>query len=262
MIAVFTQNKKDAPASVKIFNMGEFKSPVAQKAFFRADSVQFKWNKVGSHLLAFTHTDMDATGQSYYGETNVYYLDKFGKFDCRIDFDKAGPIHDVAWNPTGREFVIVYGTMPSKATLFDHRANPIYEFGEAARNTVKFNQKGRLLFIGGFGNLSGEIDVWDRKGFQKLSTFQASNSSTCEWSPDGKHILTSTLYKRLKVDNGFMIWHYSGVLIHQTDVKEMYQVEWQPSAEDTWPDRTGQSPPPVGIPAQKSASGKYEISHI
>lgn len=86
VIAVFTQNKKDSPASVKLFNMGEYNTPVAQKSFYRADSVQFKWNKVGSHLLAFTHTDMDATGQSYYGETNVYYLDKFGKFDCRIDF--------------------------------------------------------------------------------------------------------------------------------------------------------------------------------
>ena len=86
MLAVFSLNKNDVPASIKIFKIGELSSPVSQKAFYRADSVQFEWNAVGTHLLAFTHTDMDATGQSYYGETNVYYMDKLGKINCRIDF--------------------------------------------------------------------------------------------------------------------------------------------------------------------------------
>jgi len=57
-----------------------------------------------------------------------------------------------------------------------------------------------------------------------VATFAASNASSCEWCPDGRHLMTSTLYARLKVDNGYKLWHYSGALVHQGDVKELYQV--------------------------------------
>lgn len=49
-----------------------------------------------------------------------------GTYDCRVELDRPGPVHDVAWSPNSKEFMVVYGTMPSKATLFDHRANPVY----------------------------------------------------------------------------------------------------------------------------------------
>jgi translation initiation factor 2A len=158
-VAAFIPEKKGSPAQCLLFTMGQFDKPCAQKAFYRADTVQFYWNVPGTHLLVFTHTDVDNTGQSYYGETNLYYLSQSGNFDCRIDLDQPGPIHDVTWSPNGREFVVVYGTIPSKATLFDHRATPIFEFGKAARNTIKFNPRGRLLYIAGFGNLNGEIVI-------------------------------------------------------------------------------------------------------
>ena len=63
----------------------------------------------------------------------------------------------MTWSPNGREFIVVYGTMPSKSTLFDHRAQPVFDFGPASRNTVKYNGRGRLLYLGGFGNLTGEV---------------------------------------------------------------------------------------------------------
>jgi translation initiation factor 2A len=52
---------------------------------------------------------------------------------------------------------VVYGTMPSRATLFDHQAKPIHSFPSAARNFVAFNPHGRVICIAGFGNLAGEI---------------------------------------------------------------------------------------------------------
>lgn len=246
-VAVFIPEKKGQPAAVRLYDVTNLTVPLSQKSFYRADSVQFHWNKLGTNVLVFTHTDVDKTGQSYYGETNLYYLSITGNFDCRVELDKPGPIHEVAWSPNSKEFVVVYGTMPSKATLFDHRANPIYEFGAAPRNSVKFNAHGRLLFIGGFGNLAGEMDIWDRKTFKKLATIHAANSSSQEWCPDGKHIMTSTLYKRLKVDNGIKIWHYTGVLVHAVDVKEMYQVGWRSSRAEEWPEIRNLSPPPQGL---------------
>ena len=153
----------------------------------------------------------------------------------------------MSWSPNAKEFVVVYGTMPAKAKLFDHRANAMFDFGNAARNQAKFNPHGRLLFIGGFGNLNGEMDVWDRKNLKKVASMQASNASSCDWCPDGRTIMTSTLYKRLKVDNGIRFWHYTGVLLHKIEVKELHQAVWKPEQPDVWPERSSLSPPPQGI---------------
>ncbi|KAJ3156693.1 hypothetical protein HDU86_003917 [Geranomyces michiganensis] len=255
-VAVFIPEKKSQPASVRLYDFANLNTPLTSKAFYRADSVQFNWNSLGTNVLVFTHTDVDKTGQSYYGETNLYYLSITGNFDCKVELDKAGPIHDVTWSPNAKEFVVVYGSMPAKATLFDHRANPIYDFGSAARNTVKFNAHGRLLFIGGFGNLAGDMDIWDRKTFKKLATVHAANSSSCEWCPDGKHIMTATLYKRLKVDNGIKLWHYTGVLVHAVDVKEMYQVGWRNTPAEYYPELRSLSPPPQSSLSAPAAPAK------
>ncbi|CAG8506546.1 8208_t:CDS:10 [Ambispora gerdemannii] len=106
-----------------------------KKTFFKADKIQMKWNDLGTNLLVLTHTDVDKTNKSYYGETNLYFLASAGNYDCRVQLDKEGPIHDVAWSPNSKEFIVVYGYMPAKATLFDHRANTAYEFGINPRNT-------------------------------------------------------------------------------------------------------------------------------
>ena len=70
---------------------------------------------------------------------------------------------------------------------------------------------GRFVLIAGFGNLAGQMDIYDlEKDFAKISTIEASNASVCEWSPDGRHILTATISPRLRVDNGIRIWYANG----------------------------------------------------
>lgn len=88
---------------------------------------------VGTKALVLTQTEVDMSGKSYFGETNLYYMDSNGKFDQHVTLgtalsfpffflffflvanqrsvttDKEGPIHEVAWSPNGREFVVVYG---------------------------------------------------------------------------------------------------------------------------------------------------------
>ena len=35
---------------------------------------------------------------------------------------------------------------------------------------------------------------------------RADVAVTCDWAPDGRHLLTSTTAPRLRVDNGYQIW--------------------------------------------------------
>ena len=41
---------------------------------------------------------------------------------------------DAKWSPASKGFVVVCGTMPAIATLYDLRGKPIFNFGEAHRN--------------------------------------------------------------------------------------------------------------------------------
>ncbi|WFD34957.1 hypothetical protein MCUN1_001803 [Malassezia cuniculi] len=253
-VAVFFPEKKGAPAMVRIYTVSSMidtpgtAAHVAQKSFFKAEKVTFKWNASGTSLLLLTATDHDKTGKSYYGETNLYMLSSRGDFDCRVNLDKEGPIHDFEWNPNSREFIVIYGYMPAKAVLFSYRVNVIAELGTQPRNFIAFNPQGRLFCLAGFGNLAGTVDIWDRESIDKgkLFTLNASNSSVLQWSPDGQYILTGTLSPRLRVENGVRIWHCTGSLVHIDMIEELYQVTWRPSAK---------VPPfPQRIPAAPTAS--------
>jgi translation initiation factor 2A len=143
--------------------------------------------------------------------------------------DKEGPIHDVSWSPKSTSFAVVYGYMPAKTVIFNAKAQPTHTFPLAPRNTVCFSPHGRFVLVAGFGNLAGQMDIYDlEKDYAKVCTVEASNASVCEWSPDGKHILTATTSPRLRVDNGIRIWHASGALMYNQELNELYHVCWRP----------------------------------
>lgn len=254
-----------------MFSIPNFKAPLSSKTFFKADSVTLYWNDLGTNLLVLTHTDVDKSNKSYYGETNLYYLAVAGTYDCRVPLDKEGPVHDVTWGPDSKEFIVIYGSMPAKATLFDHRAKPVHDFGVNPRNFVRYNPQGRTICIAGFGNLNGTVDLYDRKTLKKINTFSASNASHCEWSPCGRYLLTATLTPRLRVDNGFKLWHHSGSLIYEEEIEELYQISYRPQPISLYPARSI-SPPPTPIkvlPSKGSAAksttaptGAYRPPHL
>lgn len=143
--------------------------------------------------------------------------------------DKEGPIHDVSWSPNSKEFGVVYGYMPAKTVVFNTRAVVTHQFALSPRNTILFSPYGRFVLVAGFGNLAGQMDIYDiERDYCKLCTIEASNASVCQWSPDERFILTATTSPRLRVDNGIRIWHTGGGLMYNEDLQELYHVMWQP----------------------------------
>ncbi|KAG6216966.1 hypothetical protein E4U34_004819 [Claviceps purpurea] len=232
-VAVFIPEKKGQPAAVKVFNVPLFQNSISQKTFFKGDKVQFKWNKRGSSLLVLAQTDVDRSGKSYYGETTLYLLSTNGAFDARVTLDKEGPIHDVSWSPNSREFGVVYGYMPAKATIFNDRAVAKHSFPLGPRNTITFAPSARFVLVAGFGNLAGQIDIFDlEKDYRKVCTIESGNPSVCEWSPDSRYLLTATTSPRLRVDNGVKLWHVGGSIMYNEDMVELYNVVWRPAAPE------------------------------
>ena len=154
------------------------------------------------------------------------------------------------WSPNSKEFGVVYGYMPAKTTIFNTRAVATHHFALAPRNTIIFSPNGRFVLVAGFGNLAGQMDIYDlEKGYRKITTIEAANTSVCEWSPDGKHILTATTSPRLRVDNGLRIWHVGGGLMYNEDLNELYHVTWRPMSSTTHPAEDPFHPMPTPHPS-------------
>jgi translation initiation factor 2A len=192
-----------------------------------------KWNQLGTTLIVLAQTEVDKTGKSYYGETTLYVLSANGGFDSRVTLDKEGPIHDVSWSPNSKEFGVVYGYMPAKTTIFNQRAVATHNFPLGPRNTIIFSPTGRFVLIAGFGNLAGQMDIYDlEKDYRKICTIEGGNPSVCEWSPNSTYILTATTSPRLRVDNGVKLWHVGGGIMYSEDMVELYHVTWRPQSAE------------------------------
>lgn len=259
-IAIFIPEQGGKPALVCVYNIPSFKQPICLKNFFKAERCQLQWNTLGTALLALALIDHDTTNQLYYGETNLYLLGIAGSYDSRITLDKEGPIHDITWSPLAREFAVSYGFMPSLTTFFDARGSAIHLMPMAPRNTIRYSPHARYVLVAGFGNLQGTVDIYDRQNkFSKLVTFQAPNTSVCEWSPCGRFILTATTAPRLRVDNGLKVWHASGQLIYMKEYQELNQIGWKPQSIDSFPAlRLLEPAPPAHLLAQEWLSKRAE----
>uniref|UniRef100_A0A8D3DU03 Eukaryotic translation initiation factor 2A n=1 Tax=Scophthalmus maximus TaxID=52904 RepID=A0A8D3DU03_SCOMX len=202
-VAVYVPGSKGAPSFVRLYQypvLGGPTAALANKSFFKADRVSMLWNKKA----------------------------------------KNGPIYDVAWSPTSTEFCVVFGFMPAKATVFNLKCDPVFDFGTGPRNAAYYSPQGHILVLAGFGNLRGQMEVWDMKKYKQVSKPQAPDATHFSWCPDGEHIVTATCSPRLRVSNGYKIWHYTGSLLHKVDVatgSELWEVLWQPFPDGSFPER-------------------------
>lgn len=242
-VAVYVPGSKGAPSFVRLYQYPNFDGPhaaLANKSFFKADKVTMLWNKKATAVLVIASTEVDKTGASYYGEQTLHYIATNGE-SAVVQLPKNGPIYDVVWNSNSTEFCAVYGFMPAKATIFNLKCDPVFDFGTGPRNAAYYSPHGHILVLAGFGNLRGQMEVWDVKNYKLISKPVASDSTFFAWCPDGEHILTATCAPRLRVNNGYKIWHYTGSVLHKYDVPsnaELWQISWQPFLDGIFPKKT------------------------
>ncbi|XP_045761274.1 eukaryotic translation initiation factor 2A [Maniola jurtina] len=262
--SIFTLGKSGQPSFWRVFKYPDFEvsQALVSRSSFQADKAAFYWNRRGTNVFAMTQTEVDKTGSSYYGKQSLSYGDVKGNAG-NMSFSKEGPIHAIAWNPGNwNEWAAVYGHAPAKATLFNAKCEPLFEFGTGAWNAIYYPPEGNIILLGGFGNIAtGHISVWDVRGYKNIGQCSAPDTTSLQWDPRGETFLTATTYPRLTVGNGYKIWHYSGALIHKRECVEkenLLSISWQPgtypkselsrsapkSIEDATPKATGAYRPP------------------
>ncbi|CAD7958070.1 unnamed protein product [Amoebophrya sp. A25] len=249
------------PAEVRIYNCNGRKLELVKRIECPSgESAALQWCASGDALLALVETEVDETGVSYYGSTQLVLLpadpnlptgassyQELSKESSVLDKGAAAkatsdaghmPIQAVQWSPVEDVFVLIRGFQPAQVSVWkydrlSHRAEMLSILADKShRNTVLWNKFGSVCLIGGFGNLAGEMDFYgksDEDKLTKMATSQASCTVNVEWSADGIHAITAVLSPRMRVENGFTIWHcLTGKARHTEPFEELYEVGLRP----------------------------------
>ncbi|KCV71089.1 hypothetical protein H696_02038 [Fonticula alba] len=215
-VAVYCRGVKGRASTVRIYQVGSWVNPISTRSFFHGETCELVWDPRGTRVLAKVSDPFTKGNTSYVGASRLYYVTVDRRYDCSFEMKKEGPIHSFCWAPSGREFVVTYGYMPNpQTTLFNLRADPVFEFGDNARNIGAFSPDGQHLMIGGNGAIAGRMEVWRRAdtAWKRVSQINAPNFTAFQWSPCGAFLLGATLTPRLRVDNSIRVWTRLGKLV-------------------------------------------------
>jgi len=219
-------------AEVSIYHVSSSSSEIiktsSQLLPRKLNGVELKWNSEGTALLAQANSDVDETGESYFGTSTLYWMKSDGKAQCKVCGPEDGLVQDVAWAPGKNEFLMIIGMMPATTKLYDGTTGKMVKdgnLGTSRRNTIRWNPFGRFFVVGGFGALPGDLDFFDRPSGETLCSFRASLTVQCCWAPAGRHFLTCTTAPRMNEDNQISVWdHLSGDRIFKVDFKPALDV--------------------------------------
>jgi translation initiation factor 2A len=285
LLSTFVPETKGKPARISLLRYpdkcGSDENPksgpaLTSKSFYQAEECTVKWSPKGDSTLVLTQTSVDSSGQSYYGSTNLYLLLSESKNSTggggealSVSLPSPGPVLDVAWMPNPNKpscFAVISGRMPAMASLHHGTsAEPTFLFGNAHRNTIVWSDHGRFVTLGGFGNLAGGMDFYDRNKLKAIPQYDASGNKLqslgntascavgCGWSPCSRYFMVSTTSPRMNVDNGVRLYKYNGLQIGDSNIitwdnskylpDKLLAVEFVPALEGKYPDRP-QTPPP------------------
>ncbi|CAJ1397767.1 unnamed protein product [Effrenium voratum] len=211
------------------------------------------WNHVGTAVLVRAATEDGNTGKTYYEEASLYFLRADGEETALVAAADGGPVHDVQWSPTQDEFLLLHGQHPCPAALYEGRkGSKRVDFGAAFRNTIKWNNFGRFFVLGGYGQLKGDTDFWDKVGKKVMGSSHMECCVVCGWAPDGRHFLTATTAPRMRVDNKIEVFDYLGSGLGKIEFEELLLAGWRPRPRGAFQDR----PPTPGRSREVQAKPK------
>ena len=232
LFATFVGGSKDKPARASLHEYlpdskatGNYPS-LQSKSLFQAEEMKAHWSPNGDSCVITLQTSVDASGQSYYGSSQLYMLAPHAIEAVPLPQD--GPVLDVQWCPvTPPCFVVMAGRMPSLTSLHHgQNGKATFLFGNAHRNTVSWAPHGRFVCLAGFGNLAGGMGFWDKNKGKLIPHYAPNVDGSLRadavvghgWAPSSRSFLVSTCSPRMNVDNGVRLFRYTG--------QELTNVSW------------------------------------
>jgi translation initiation factor 2A len=264
LFTAFSPKDKNKPAKAALYEYPAKSGPITgnanyparlSKSLFQAEEMAAHWSPKGDAALIALETNVDTSGESYYGSTSLFLMTPQQSDTIAVPLPQEGPVLDVAWMPNPSKppcFVVSAGKMPSMTSLHNGTdGKATFLFGNAHRNTIAWAPHGRFVCLAGFGNLAGGMTFWDRNKLKQIAPAHGVTASCTVgygWSPDSRLLVVSTTTPRMNVDNGAKVFRYNGDQVMNVSwnnkdysPNRLLQASFLPALPMTYPDRP-QSP--------------------
>lgn len=192
--------------------------------------------------------DTEYTGNSYYADSILYYI-KFTELSELSDLYKNNENSDQKLIALNELYGIVTFTTLKKVHSFGYYKKGVHvcfgdqpacvhfysscgvyekKLSKAVRNLVIFNRSGKRAINAGFGNLPGNIEVFENGN--SVCYFESLGASHAAWlNDDSRFMVATTNY--FKSDNKICIYDYYGRLLEIMECKSLVSAEVYGSPE-------------------------------
>ena len=234
-------------------------------SFLKGTSVEFYWLKQGHIVLAKTSTDLDETGNSYYGQSmlhSLYIPDKTIQSTIQSQFTPemyhsetnniftqtiiSNDVHNVSFDPEHQYICLIHGKQPAQLEIYTAiDMKQILHLKDVFVNYSLFSHNSQFLAIAGFDNLDGTVCLYDVKNFKKISTFNAQCSTEWMWTLDNTSIVCGQCLPRRHYDHVIERFGINGKKIEERKLevrhcvmfgdvmKDLVEFEYMENVDDT-----------------------------
>lgn len=276
----FSTKTKDKPAVTGVYEYSPTSKFVrlATKSVFLAEECATHWSPGATTpaCLLTLQTAVDATGQSYYGNSLLWLWSEASDKESllAVPLPQEGPVQACQWLPDPDKpasFIVIAGKIPPMTSQHHGVTGAVtFLFGNNVhRNTIAISPHARFVCLAGFGNLAGGMGFWDvnKKKLLPHSALNANGTLRSEavtmhgWSPDSRLFLSATTAPRMNVDNGVRLYKYTGELVPANALpwnnanylpNSLLGASFVPSLRGVYPDRP--QSPVIELPIEADAT--------
>ncbi|KAK8808507.1 hypothetical protein WA158_008408 [Blastocystis sp. Blastoise] len=202
----------------------------------RSTYIEYHFNKEGTLCICLLKNDLDKTGSSYYGTCTPLYINLYVRTTVNLSRPEA-TLSACSWNPKGDKFICIYNTRPATAYVYNEDNTLHFAIPAGIYNDLVWSPHSRYVALTGFGNLSGDIQIYDIYKKKLLGRCQYKSTSTLYWSASSKYIYLCTSFLRMKVDNNWTILKYNCKQIYNQKEDCLLSVTSRPRVPDFYPIR-------------------------
>lgn len=240
-----SESKKDKKIiqnyMISIFSDDDYSKPKFETAISQLHRCKITFDKSFSYCLIHSICD-SSNNESYYGNSNLYFINLKNLKFKKIQTLKEGPIHDFCFSSKSDSFYVCCGYQPANVYCISCE-NPGKNYDVSTNvisSGIKFSPNGKILSLAALGSLNGDVnfldvekETIDKNKFSLDTSFPKIGKNNCfgnheiNWSQNSRFLLSTVLSPHLKVDNDIKIMTYNGENIcWKVFDREIYEANW------------------------------------
>ncbi|PSC71923.1 Eukaryotic translation initiation factor 3 subunit B [Micractinium conductrix] len=238
-LVAYQGEQENLPARVVLIHLPD-RAEIRQKNLFSVAALKMTWHPQGDYLAV----QVDKWTKTKKSTHTNFELFSLREKDCPIDMlelpNKSEKIMALTWEPKGHRFAVLHGegSRPSVSiyTMKDTKPSAAGARGVTLLHTMTNKQctsmnwspSGRFLVLAGIsGGHNGALEFWDCEEMALLNAGEHFMCQEVHWDPTGRYVAT-VVNAAAAMENGFMVWSFSGQLLYKTARDRFFQLLWRP----------------------------------